>query len=405
MARTTAIAVRGSLHSETTGVEIELPFQSPQDRLPDSAPQARQRSPIRVLIATPFGRGGQGGIDRLMYMVMDELAKLGDMGLAVESAPTRGGRGLVAAQLVFAKFLIRMVWLCLTRRLDLVHLNLASRGSTLRKFILFVIARITGVRTVIHLHGPDFRQFWASARPPVQAAIAWMFRDADRIIVLGTVWRELIATRVPEAEERIVTMANAVPRPALARVKSDGTVRILFLGRLGERKGTPQLVQALHMLRPLPGWSAILAGDGEVEATAREITRLDLAERVQIPGWVGPENAAKLLAGADILVLPSFDENLPMSVIEAMAHGLAVVATPVGAVEDIVIHNETGLLVQPGDAEALAASLKLQIDDPDLRLRLGTRAQSLHRERLDIVPYVKDLARLWKETATRPRQR
>lgn len=360
---------------------------------------------MRVLIATPFGRGGQGGIDRLMDMVMEELARLGDPGLAAELAPTRGGRGLIAAQLVFAKFLIRMMRLCLTRRLDLVHINLASRGSTLRKLIVFAFARMTGVRTVIHLHGPDFRQFWASASPPVNATITWMFRKADCIIVLGTVWRSLIATRVPEAADRIVIMANAVPRPALAKVQGGGTVRILFLGRLGERKGTPQLVRALNLLRPLAGWSAVLAGDGDVEVTAREITRLDLADRIEIPGWVGAKDAASLLAGADILVLPSFDENLPMSVIEAMAHGLAVVATPVGAVEDIVIHNETGLLVQPGDAESLAASLKLLILDPDLRSRLGERARALHRARLDIVPYVKDLARLWRETSGRPRQR
>ncbi len=358
-----------------------------------------------MLIATPFGRGGQGGIDRLMDMVMDELSRSGDPGLAVELAPTRGGRGLIAAQLYFAKFLIRMGRLCLTRRLDLIHINLASRGSTLRKFIVMVVARLSGARIVIHLHGPDFRQFWTSASGPVDAAITWMFRKADRIIVLGTVWRDLVVSRVPGASERIVVMANAAPRPVFPHAPGDGIVRILFLGRLGERKGTPQLVKALHLLQPLAGWSAILAGDGDVETTRRDIVSLELEDRIGVPGWVGPDGAARLLASSDILVLPSFDENLPMSVIEAMANGLAVVATPVGAVEDIIIHDETGLLVQPGDAEGLAASLKRLILDPALRGRLGLRARAFHRDRLDIEPYVQKLARLWTETSVRPRQR
>ncbi len=356
------------------------------------------KAPIKVLIATPFGRGGQGGIDRLMDMIMDERARLGDSRIAVEIAPTRGGRGLIAAQFVFAKFLLRMAWLCLTRRLDLVHINLASRGSTLRKLVVFSLARMAGVKTVIHLHGPDFRQFWDEANGAVAGAIGWMFRKADRIIVLGTVWRDLIATRIPEAMERIVIMANAVPRPHLAHATTIGTVRILFLGRLGERKGTPQLVEALHRLKTVPGWAATMAGDGDIQGTKRVVTTLGLDDRIEIPGWVDPDGAARLLSTSDILVLPSFDENLPMSVIEAMANGLAIVATPVGAVEDIIINGVTGLLVVPGNIDSLTASLKRLILDPDLRKKLGNGAQAVHRERLDIQPYVTKLGRLWEDT-------
>lgn len=354
----------------------------------------------RVLIATPFGRGGQGGIDRLMDVIMDELARSGDPGLEVELAPTRGKRGLIAAQAVFLGFLIRMAWLCAGGRLDLVHINLASKGSTLRKLVVFALARTCGVRTVIHLHGPDFRQFWNSSNGIVSGAIAWMFREADLIIVLGKVWHGFLATRIPEAAARIVILPNAVPRPSLPRVPGSGVVRILFLGRLGDRKGTQQLIRALHLLNGLEGWSAILAGDGEVEAASLEIQRLGLAGRIELPGWVAPEGAARLLAASDILTLPSFDENLPMSVIEAMACGLAVVATPVGAVEDIIIHGETGLLVEPGNVEDLAAALRQLILDPELRARLGGQAQAVHRNRLDIQPYVQRLTTLWKETAT-----
>ena len=76
---------------------------------------------------------------------------------------------------------------------------------------------------------------------------------------------------------------------------------------------------------------------------------LGLVSRVAVPGWVGSDGVERLIANSSILVLPSFVENLPMSVIEGMAAGLAVVATPVGAVEEIIEHEKTGLLIPPGD--------------------------------------------------------
>jgi glycosyltransferase involved in cell wall biosynthesis len=90
------------------------------------------------------------------------------------------------------------------------------------------------------------------------------------------------------------------------------------------------------------------------------------------------------LREADILVRPSFSENLPMSVIEALAHGAAVVCIPVGALPEIIEHERTGLIVKPGDVEGLASALGRLIDDPELRRRLGENGRALHRTRLSI---------------------
>ncbi|MGQ0486738.1 MAG: glycosyltransferase family 4 protein [Hyphomicrobiales bacterium] len=366
--------------------------------------QSAGREPVRVLVATPLGRGGQGGIDRLMDAVADHIAGRIDPALEVQFAPTRGQRSLVHAQPVFASFLLRLARLRVLGRVDLVHINLSSKGSTVRKLIVAGLARSLGVATVIHLHGGSYRQYWSSVGQLFNWAIARMFRKADRIIVLGNVWRDFVAGRVPEAAQRMVVLPNAVPRPVLPHVGGRGTVQILFLGRLGKRKGVPQLVEALNCIADVPGWHAMLAGDGEVEATQADVARRGLAQRVRVTGWVGPEEVAKLLTASDILTLPSFDENLPMSVVEAMAAGLAVVATPVGAVEEIVTHGETGLLVQPGNAGQLADALRQLILDAPLRARLGKAAEAVHRARLDIVPYVEQLTAIWKEVADERRR-
>src|SRR5690606_31708938 len=124
-----------------------------------------------------------------------------------------------------------------------------------------------------------------------------------------------------------------------------------------------------------------------------------LTERVAAPGWLGPEDTARLLAEGDILTLPSHAENLPMSIIEAMASGLGVIATPVGAVEDIVRDGETGLLVAPGDDAALADALTRLVSDGELRTRLGDAARRFQREHLSIGPFADRICSVWRDAA------
>ncbi|CAN7567533.1 glycosyltransferase family 4 protein [Pararhizobium sp. LjRoot238] len=223
-----------------------------------------------------------------------------------------------------------------------------------------------------------------------------MFASATRIVVLGNVWKSFVAEKVPGTGGRIVIIPNATPRPNLPRMKDEaGQLRILFLGRVGVRKGVPQLVEALSMVQSDGSWRATIAGDGDVEETRQEIERLGLSDHVTLPGWVGPNDVAELLSRSDVLVLPSFDENLPMSVIEGMAAGLAIIATPVGAVEDIIADRDTGLLVPVGDSKAIAASIQLLLEQPQLRKTLGENARRRHAERLEIGMYFDRLVDLW----------
>jgi len=361
-----------------------------------------QRAPttrvLNVLVATPVAATGQGGIDRIMAALKGELER-DPRGTLATFGATRGGGSVVLSPLYLSRFLGSMLTMRARNKLDLVHINLASSGSTYRKLIVAGLARTLGVPYVLHLHGGDYPSFWKGDESGLSRSIRGMFAGAARIVVLGETWKRFVISRAPEVADRVVIVPNAAARPTLPHTGGGERAHILFLGRIGDLKGTPQLGEALSRMRDVPNWRATIAGDGNVEGARAKVAEYGLADRVDVPGWVGPERVHQLIATADVLVLPSFIENLPLSIIEAMASGVAVVATPVGAVPDIVRDGETGLLVPVGDVDALQAALTRLVNDKPLRQRLGAAGLALHRDKLDLPPFADTMQRVWADAA------
>jgi glycosyltransferase involved in cell wall biosynthesis len=180
--------------------------------------------------------------------------------------------------------------------------------------------------------------------------------------------------------ERSVVIRNAVDVSAFPRSRHDrATPRFIAVGRLKAPKDFLTLVRACGSL-PEGSFEALLVGEGpersEIEA---EIRRLGLVRSVRLIGERADVPA--LLADSDVFVLSSRSEGLPMSVLEAMAAGIPVIASNVGGLAELVVDGETGLLAHPGDPEALGAALGGLIADRDLRRRLGdagrARAEAL----------------------------
>lgn len=355
---------------------------------------------LHVLIATPYGKHGKGGIDRMMDVVDVQVRKHPESAIEVRYLTTRGhGRLIPSIFLYLVPSILQLIFCIITWRVDVFHVNIVQRGSTMRKLTLCYIARALGTPYVLHLHGSGYRQYWSSAGRFLSERIRGTFSHAARVLVLGRVWSDFVADRAPAA--RISILPNATIAPSEGRSHRSGgePAHILFLGRLGERKGVPELIRALERLDASTPWRATLAGDGQVGQTRAQLAAAGLSERVAVPGWVGQGGVDRLLASADILVLPSRDENLPLSVIEGMGFGLAVVTTPVGAVSDIIIDGETGLLCPVGDSEALAMALTRVVADADLRARLGRAARAFHAENLNVDNYFSRLASIWAEAS------
>lgn len=279
--------------------------------------------------------------------------------------------------------LIELVRLFRRVRPQLVHANSSKAGVLGR--LAAAIARVPARVFTVHgwafkaHHGLASRVYlWAdrAMRPLTTATICVAASELELGVRMGTCSRA-----------KSVVIRNAVDNRVTPATLDGDPPRILAVGRLKEPKDFVTLARALSRLDP-GTYTAAIAGDGPdrtaVAAEAPAALEL-LGERTDVP---------ELLTSADVFVLPSLSEGMPMSILEAMAAGLPVVASRVGGVPELVIESETGLLVEPGDEKALASALQRLLEDRELRERMGAAGRErvqrefdlagFHREHLDL---------------------
>jgi glycosyltransferase involved in cell wall biosynthesis len=285
------------------------------------------------------------------------------------------------------------------RRPALVHLHTSFNGSFARKSILAWISRSAGVPVVMHVHSGGFREFYSRSPRLLQHYIRVTLEGADAVIALGEKWAGALRQIAPGA--RIAVVSNAVElRTPVDQPGPGEPVHVLFLGDIEDHKGAFLLLEAWSQLadRSFPGGAdLVMAGGGAVARARNRAEELGITDQVQVMGWVAPAQVEALLSGSHVLVLPSTFEGQPMAVLEAMAHGLCVVATDVGGVPDLVA--DCGVLLPVGDLASLIDTLRQVISDAEQRAKLGSRGFRRVQERFDVNFTWRALDTLYEELA------
>jgi phosphatidyl-myo-inositol dimannoside synthase len=274
------------------------------------------------------------------------------------------------------------VWrLCRRRRYDVVHVHWPMPHA-----LFGAVARATcGARLVTLWYGVELR--WVqSSLPWLRWLVRWALRTSDQVAAISSYTAQEIA-RLSAVPVRVIPYTVGLPEPTtpanVAPARRDGSFRILFVGRLVERKGLPHLVDAVGRLPLALGARLEIVGEGPerrpLEALIRE---RGLVDRVVLRGRVSGAELGEAYAAADALALPSIldsrsdTEGLGVVLLEAMSYGVPVVGSRVGGIPDIVADGETGLLVTPGDATALALALQRLAEDRQLAARLGAAGRA-----------------------------
>jgi len=254
---------------------------------------------------------------------------------------------------------------------DIVHVHMAAQASYTRKSLFIKKAHKVGKKIIIHSHAADFDDFFfKQADDKKRENIKYIFSIADKVITLSEEWAEFFGKNIC-SEDKIVVMHNAVIMPEY--VKTDyRDHNVLFLGRLGERKGTYDILNVIpDILKTVPDAMFYLGGDGDIEQ-CREITvKNSFADHVKFLGWVRGANKEEYLKRCSIFTLPSYHEGMPMSVLEAMSYGLATVSTNTGGIPQIIDNGVNGIRIDAGNTEALKQNLIQLLTNPDDKEKMG----------------------------------
>lgn len=331
----------------------------------------------------------QGGIVSVEKLILAESPST----ISFRHIATLSNGTKIKKIIVFTQALSVLLWSLVRREIDIVHIHVSERGSTYRQMITALIVQAFHKPVIMHAHGSDFHEFYSNVFPPVQHLIRWIFRHCAQFIVLSESWRQFYIKQLGLYADRVVVLPNPVRLPSQVPNRSFANpINLIFLGRLGSRKGSFDLIHAFSQI-PLDQRQKViltLAGDGEVEQTRNLVKHLKLENCTHVLDWIDERERNNLLANADVFILPSYNEGLPMALLEAMSWGLPVIATPVGGIPEVVIPNQNGLLVNPGNIQQLIKAIQSLINDEDLRLRLGQAARASVLS-LDITHYMNTL--------------
>jgi glycosyltransferase involved in cell wall biosynthesis len=294
--------------------------------------------------------------------------------------------------------LLRFLWMVAAGEVRLVHVHSASDASFLRKAAFIAVALAARLPVIFHLHGGGFFDFYRDRCGPLRRLLVrFLLNRVDRIVTLSEEGARRIAGIT--GNPRVSVLPNMVDMRAFRATPHQGEgAELLFLGRLDPTKGVDELLQAGAKLRArFPRLRLVIAGAGDVRAVEARATVLGIADAVELPGWVVGERKQALLERASVFVLPSHVENMPVSVLEAMAAGVPVVATRVGAIPEVVEHGVTGLLVPPRDAAALALALETMLADPQRCRRMGAAARARAQRHYSVEQVMPRLEAIYRE--------
>jgi glycosyltransferase involved in cell wall biosynthesis len=271
-------------------------------------------------------------------------------------------RGIALYAIDVLAWMARLAWW----RPDVVHLNYSGYGPSIAyaawRCNVPVVGRAGGPYIPSNPSNRWIAAYAANCRAHADALLASPL--SDRVAVTGDLFR-------PDRVRS--TMALERPLPP----RRAGVARVTFLGQLVERKGLHVLIEALS--RTKSACELLLAGGnwdapGFPERLKAMVADAGLSSRVHFQNH--RQDVGAVLSDADIFVLPSLSEARPRSIIEAMSLGVPVVASDVGGIPSLVEHDETGLLVPPGDAEGLALAIDRLVESQDLRSRLAAAARA-----------------------------
>lgn len=291
---------------------------------------------------------------------------------------------------------VQIVILALFGNYKITHLHTAERGSFWRKALLAKTMKWLGIKIVMHHHGAEFEEFYAKCSNSRKERIKKVLEMVDVNIVLSKRLVGMIKDKASNAQVEVLYNAVATYE---GNPYNDLAKNILFLGRLGERKGTFDLLECISRIDKQIDKEIkfYLCGDGAIEEVKRRIEKLKIWHRIAHVGWIDGEQKGEYMQKTMINVLPSYNEGLPMTILETMAVGIPNISTSIASIPEVVYNGENGFLIIPGDLDALEGKLLRLINDVSLREKFSKASYDLINKRFSLENHILRLKEIYKK--------
>lgn len=324
----------------------------------------------KVISVGPDFNPPLGGIAQVLSYYNSDV--FDEFNVIVNSCPGSKLRKLYCA---LSAFWLLFWKLLASSDLSIVHIHTASNVSFRRSVLFMKLAKLMRRQVIMHIHAGSFKTYYEANRDFVKSNLM----KCDRILALSPVWKAFFTQEI--GLKHVDVISNLVPFPTLECIKTDPQKKIeaLFLGAIKEEKGIFDLLDVLAAHREqLQGHFLLhVCGDGEVDRFLRQVKDNRLEDIVTFEGWVIQEQKVRLLNQCNLQILPSYIEGVPICLLEAMSYGQSIISTRIGGIPSIVEDQVNGILIDPGDKEALWNAIEQHLSHRELLGKFATKSQQV----------------------------
>ena len=234
--------------------------------------------------------------------------------------------------------------------------------------VAWLVHQFTRIPYVLTVHLGDVPGGVPEQTDRLFKKIKWLtipiWKGAVRVTAVSSFVAELVQ-KAYGIQARVIL--NGVQLPKQQPKKENEAPSLLLVGRLSVQKNPLLAIQALALLHELP-WTLKIIGDGPLSAAAhKEVKRLHLQDRISFLGWLSAEEVRRLMVQADLLLIPSLSEGLPMVGVEALGYGLAIIGSRIGGLQDIIIEEKNGTFFElAAEASGMAKALRPFLENREL---------------------------------------
>lgn len=307
--------------------------------------------------------------------------------------PTYTGRGFLSNLMAYGWALIMVIQACLFVYKPLFHIHIAIGGSCFRKISLAAICRCFHKPYIMHIHAGEFYSRLQNQHPLLRRYIIDILNSSAKIVTIARCWEEEYASILDP--QKLTMIYNPCPiwteNPA---DRENEQPVFLFAGLLCQAKGVYDLADAAKMLSQTHDFQLKIFGSGENEKLQAYIGD---CRKINVFPWVDQEILINEYDHADVFVLPSYIEGLPMVVLEAMGRGLPVIAARVGGIPEIVSDGYNGFLIEAGDVDGLVQKMAALVDDKGQRVAMGRNSSQYVSRSMSLDTIAGQLAALYGE--------